>query len=764
MRGFTVGFSAALACVLWSGAGTVLVFAFLVLLGLLSLKVHQRCWSLSVGLCVGVVLAHWCLFHQISRQFSSTEIQTDYLLIGTVLSAPEKDARRIRFEFQIDRFVGQQPKSRPKRILLSWYGGAEHAVRAGDQWRLLARLKPPASLGNPGGFNYARWLFQNRIHATGYVRDSPVPFLLKSQPNRLTARRESIAEHIQTLPDANENAALVQGLTVGMTNRISTEQWQTLRHTGTAHLMAISGLHIGLISGWFYLLAAGIWWLVSKITSGYSHRWCTKPVFCVVVSLLGAYVYAALAGFSLPTQRALIMLCVVACASVFRRVWPPGSALLLALLLVLLIEPLTVLSVGFWLSFGTVSAIFYLYNGRLHKRQKFNKLLGVHLKLSIVLLPASAWFFQQGAILAPLANVIAVPVVGLVVVPISFIVALFSTSSPALANVLLIAVQWLLDYLFVFLDWLLSWPAANVSLFLTGPLLFLCVLVGCFVLFVPRGLGLRWLSVPLLAPAIVLNVLGRPVQGLEMHVLDVGQGLSAVLFTSGHTVLFDTGRSASHGASMVERVVKPFLVSQGRSTVDVSIVSHGDDDHAGGLDALLDLYPRTSLYSGDRTHQSEHGANACLAGRSFVLDGVTFSFLHPGMNDAGSDNNLSCVLLVHFGDTRILLTGDIESESEKLLINRIEKAFPVTVMVAPHHGSRTSSTPDFVSLFAPKNVIFAAGTRNAYGFPHAEVEARYEQLGATPYTTGTGGAISMRFDQSGLRLPVDQYWSSHRRY
>jgi len=672
VRSITVGFVVGLSYILWSGPDFAVAFMFVIPLALLVSLKYDRHWQfVLIGLFLGGMLAQLSLYHQYNRQFTSAESQTDYVLVGTVTSAPKEDLRRVSFDMRIERFVGQQPESSPRQIRLSWYGGARHVVRAGDRWRLTARLKPPASLGNPGGFNYARWLFQHRIHATGYVRDSAVAQRLESQPYQLTTTRQSIAEQIRTLPSANEFSALVAGLTVGVTTGVLPEHWQTLRHSGTAHLLAISGMHIGLISGWFYLFASGVWQLFSRVSGRLWSRWCTKPVFCISISCLSACVYAALAGFSIPTQRALIMLGVFAAASVTRRVWPPGSALLLALLLVLLFDPLAVLSVGFWLSFGTVSTLFYLHNGRLHRRGKMSSILGVHLKLGIVLLPASAWFFQQGAILAPLANVIAVPVVGFLVVPMSLIIALSASSLPGLANALLIIAQWVLVCLFSFLDWLLSLPASSVPLFLPDPLLFFCVVIGCVLLFAPRGLRVRWLSVPLIAPVVVLNLLGKPVRGLELHVLDVGQGLSAVLFTRNHTVLFDTGKSISANASMVDRVIQPFLVSKGRSHVDVSIVSHGDDDHAGGLDTLLDLYPETFLFSGDNKHGPEHGAQACQAGHSFVLDAVTFSFLHPGIGDTGSDNNLSCVVLIHYGNTRLLLTGDIESESEQLLVDRI---------------------------------------------------------------------------------------------
>jgi len=215
---------------------------------------------------------------------------------------------------------------------------------------------------------------------------------------------------------------------------------------------------------------------------------------------------------------------------------------------------------------------------------------------------------------------------------------------------------------------------------------------------------------------------------------------------------------------MVDRVVQPFLIAQGRSHIDISILSHADDDHAGGLDALLELHPQTRLISSDLEHHHAYGATACQAGQTFVLDEVTFSFLHPGRGDTGSRNNQSCVLLVHLGLSRVLLTGDIESQAENRLVERIDQPLPVDVMVAPHHGSRSSSTTEYLSMFPPKHVIFAAGENNRFDFPHQDVMARYENMGAASYITGLGGAVSMRFDRSGLTEPIEQYWTSRRRY
>lgn len=715
-------------------------------------------------MCVGGLLAHVVVFQQLELQLAPGLDRADLSVIGTVISVPKHDSRRTSFLFRIDEVLGPAIGSWPEQVRLSWYGGNRKLLAAGDQWQLLARLKPSASLGNPGGFNFEQWLFFNRIHATGYVRDSPAPQRINQHPTNLHAIRESLANRIAQLPSANEYAPLVQGLTVGVTSGISIEQWQTLRQSGTAHLLAISGLHVGLVSGWFYIFAGVIWQLfhINHFLAG--RQWCIKPLFALSVSCGSAVVYAALAGFSLPTQRALIMLGVFALSVMLRRIWPPGTAMVLALLMVLLMDPLAVLSVGFWLSFGTVAALFYLHSGRMSRMGSKSNALLLHLKLGIVLLPATAWFFQQGSLVAPVANAIAVPLVGLLVVPVSLVIALITPIWSAAANALLFFNQWVLEKLLDLLDGMLNLPASNLPLFLPGPLVLLCALVGLLLLFSPRSLRLRWLTIPLLAPAIVLNVLGKPVRDLELHVLDVGQGLSAVLFTENHTVLFDTGKRISDNATMLDRVVRPFLISQGRSNIDVSIVSHADDDHAGGVESLLALYPQTHLIASDQQQELGVNAQACIAGDTFVLDDVTFTFIHPGATDFGSRNNMSCVLLVHYGNTRILLTGDIESESERVLVERIGQQLPLSALVAPHHGSRSSSTSAFVSMLPADIVIFAAGKNNKFKFPHSDVVARYSQSGATLLTTGEQGALFLQFNKNGLAAPVGRFWQNKRRY
>lgn len=765
MRGFTVGFGSALAAVLWLRTDVAIGIAVMPwIYSLILLCFSKRLQPIIIGMCVGGALAHAMVYQQLALQLRPSLDKTDLTVVGTVISVPKHDSRRTSFLFRIDKVEDPKEGSWPEQVRLSWYGGQRKMLKAGDQWRLAARLKPTTSLGNPGGFNYEQWLFYNRIHATGYVRDAPAPQKLQQRSLNLHAVRESLANKIMQLPSANEYAGLVQGLTVGITSSISQEQWHTLRQSGTAHLLAISGLHVGLVSGWFYMFAGFVWRLVHASQTAANRQRCIKPIFALCASCISATLYAGLAGFSLPTQRALIMLTVFALTVMLRRIWPPGTAMIIALFMVLFVDPLAVLSVGFWLSFGTVAALFYLHSGRLSRLGSKSGALWLHLKLGIVLLPATAWFFQQGSLIAPVANAIAVPLVGLFVVPASLVTALVAPLWSTGANALLSVNQWVLAKLLSMLDWLLTLPASSLPLFLPGPLVLFCALVGLLNLFSPRSLRLRWMTIPLLAPAIVLNLVGKQVKGLELHVLDVGQGLSTVLFTENHTVLFDTGKRISDNDTMLDRVVRPFLISQGRSKIDVSIISHADDDHAGGVESLLAMYPQTQLYASDEQQVLGLDAEDCIAGKTFVLDDVTFAFIHPGSSDLGSRNNLSCVLLVHYGNTRLLLTGDIESESERLLVERLEKTLSLTVLVAPHHGSRSSSTPAFVSMLPAEIVIFAAGENNKFNFPHQDVVSRYRDTGAAVFTTGQLGALFLRFDKNGLAAPVEWFWQNKRRY
>jgi len=350
-----------------------------------------------------------------------------------------------------------------------------------------------------------------------------------------------------------------------------------------------------------------------------------------------------------------------------------------------------------------------------------------------------------------------------VIVPLALLTLLLSTVWPIAANYSLMLTQWLVELLLALLATLMQYAVGSVTLVLPSFGVLASCLVGVLLLLTPRGLRLRWLSVPLLSSGVLFNIVGARVDDFELHVLDVGQGLAALVFTEHHTLLYDTGGRLSPQASMLDRVVLPFLHSRGRSTIDALVVSHADSDHSAGAADFQRHFPDARIMASDHEPPALSQSEACVAGDTWQWDDVHFSFLHPTATDFGTRNDLSCVLLVHSGSSRVLLTGDIEAHSEALLAERIGE-LPVTVMTAPHHGSRTSSTARFVDTVRPQHVVFAAGYRNAFGFPHPDVQMRYNLIGAQQHVTGTDGALVFRFDRHGLREPPSSYWPAHRRF
>ncbi|NND90945.1 MAG: DNA internalization-related competence protein ComEC/Rec2 [Granulosicoccus sp.] len=764
--------------------------------------------------CLTAILMLSISFIELSaRQLRGEQVGAEHRLVVRITSVPQRDPQRVRIEAIVLRCSSCKGNLGPRRLLLSWYGSRQ-TLHAGETWELTARLRPMTGLRNPGGFDRVRWAIASRIHARGYVRNSPEP--VRISPPAVTdiaSLREELANGLAALASANEYVSLVQALTLGVRHSVAPEIRAALRDTGTAHLLAISGLHISLLAGWAYVTGR---WLAGCVL--YRQPATGAAVFTIDPGMVGlllglvvALVYALLAGFALPTQRAVIMLSVWALAAMRHRVLGASQGLSLAVVAVLVQNPPAVLSAGFWLSFGTVAALFYLHHG--HQRSAprtgeagrkstagdaatpsrlLDRLSGVarmHLLLGLLLLPVTAWFFQSGSLIAPLANLLAIPWVGLIVVPLCFLTLIASVIAPAVADVLLQVTQWQLRALTDTLEWMASALAGSITLTLPSASVAGLSLCSILLLLSPRGLGLRWLGLPLLMPALVFNLARAPVDGFQVHVMDVGQGLAVLVFSGHQTLLFDTGGKVSPRLSMFEAVVVPFLHAQGRRRIDTVVISHTDEDHAFGLPDVLRRYPDARVFSSvalelsvEEAATAGAGAGAgavrskpCQAGDEWQDGETVFSFLHPAAADTGSDNDLSCVLLIHQGAGRVLLTGDIEAYAEKRLVDRLGGAMsasahggppvlPVDVLVAPHHGSRTSSSAELLETLPPEHVVFAAGNSNRYGFPDVDVQSRYAQIGAMPYITGMEGAVSFRINRSGLGQPPQSWWHSHRRF
>lgn len=753
---------------------------FLVAMLLLFLRIpRSRPWI--AGMALALLSVSLTLFQLANHQLHPEQVSADLRLSVQVDSVPEKYDRRLAFVAKVLTCLSCEREFRVKKIKLSWYGQYPD-VRAGQTWQLTVRLKPPASYRNPGSFDAVALSLVKGVHARGYVKVREGANKIAERTGfSLSALRQQAAERLTGLSGNNDYVGLLQGLTVGVKTHISQDQWDVLRSTGTAHLLAISGLHVGLVAAW--VLIAGRF--LSAIGIALLQR-CFKSVWVfdtrawvLSMSLLAATAYAGLAGFELPTQRAVLMLSVWMIASLRFRFLPPLAALCLALIAVLSINSLNVMSAGFWLSFGTVATLFFLHRGHLRNEralslgrltatvQKVKALGSTHVLLGVALLPISAWFFQSGSLIAPAANLLAVPWVAMVSVPLSLIGLVASTISDTIALPVLTLATGSLQLLFTVLRVLDSSTLSSVVITVPGFTSFALVVLGLLVTLAPYGLGLRLLALPLFLPVVIHNTTLPAADGFEVHVLDVGQGLAALVFHGDQTLLFDTGGKVSPKLSMFEAVVVPFLQASGRRRIDTLVVSHGDEDHAFGVADVISRYPDVLVYASQALNlPSGYPLSACVAGAAWSVGAVQFGFLHPGMSDSGSDNNRSCVLMIHTGTSRALLTGDIEASAERAILSRLndDTTFPVTLMTAPHHGSKSSSTQAFIDKLRPQYVVFPAGRRNRFGFPHRDVQLRYKLVGSESFVTGRNGAISFWFDTNGLSRPPTSWWHSHRRF
>ncbi|MEE9334053.1 MAG: DNA internalization-related competence protein ComEC/Rec2 [Granulosicoccaceae bacterium] len=705
------------------------------------------CWLPRLRLMVataaiGSVIALFCVQQLHRHQWPADLRSTDVTLSGLVDGLPTQSDTGLRL-FLSD--ITSTSDAQPRRIRLNWHRPTQ-IPQAGERWQFTVRLKRPAGLGNPGSFDVQRYSFITQVDATGYVRSpASAKRLNTARGFSINRIRQSIAEQIKAA-SSGPTVPLVLGLSLGISAGISDVQWQILRDTGTVHLLAISGLHIGLIATFAYVLAACLWALCSPLQTR-----CSKPAFAIIFGFICATVYAALAGFSLPTQRALIMLFIVGIGLLTRRASIASFALCTAAVLITAFDPTAVLSVGFTMSFAAVALLIYLGQGRQHSGSKWFGAMRLQWQLSLLMLPLSAWFFGSGSLVSPLANLVAVPFVGLLIVPLCIITALLVFVSPTLSAFTLQFAELLLKWLMIGLQGVANVPGSHVALPVSSQSVLLVALLAVAVMVAPLGLRLRrWSWVLLLPIALYLHQLPA-VRQLEVHVLDVGQGLSVAVFTKNHTLLFDTGGRFGD-STMMERVVDPFLATRRRGRIDTAVISHADEDHAAGLDYLIESQAQLQVFASD----SDVGS-VCKAGEAWQWDGVWFAFVHPSEYEVGSRNDRSCVLLIHYGETRFLLTGDIESSAEATLIERGFE-LPITVMTAPHHGSATSSSAEFLQIVKPQHIVIPAGRDNRHGHPHADVVKRYEEIGSRLWMTGEDGAVSFNVGRDGVLGDVGTYW------
>lgn len=626
----------------------------------------------------------------------------------------------------------------PDRIRLTAYQRLMEGLPTAGQCLLVdVRMRAPTGRLNPGLFDYEAWLFREGLGAVGTLQavDS-----CSSDANPIRDRYFRWRQHwrdqlIERLP-ASDAAALVRALLFADRSALSAGQWQVFRDSGTAHLMAISGLHIGFVALAAFLLGLSL----GRLLNFFSPRLGAAPRWGWICSVSAATGYAALAGFSVPTLRALTMLLVLAAAQLSGWRLRGSQALAIAALIVFLLWPLSVLSAGFWMSFAAVAVIFWFMGGqRLNRWQSWFWLQPV---LALGLLPLSLWLFGGSSVLAPLANWLAVPAMS-VLLPLLMLAALAQLLHLPLSDPLMNGSLWALQCLQSALAAAVErFPLPWLHLGL-GAWSLLALLAAVLLLLRPMGLP-RWPLAGLLAVAALWPTPDLPDGQAELTVLDVGQGSAAVLRTRSHRLLIDAGPAYPSGFDSGEMLVVPFLRQQGGG-LDQILVSHGDHDHSGGLPAVRKAYPQADVL-GDEEHP-------CRAGQSWQWDAVQFEILHPSGSAAWRGNNRSCVLRVSGNGWSLLLPGDIEAAAEHALLQGSPPGrLQADVLLAPHHGSRTSSTEAWLQAVAPKLVLISAGWQHHYGHPHAEVLQRYAQQDAAWRSTAEHGALSLRLSDGPWQL------------
>ena len=704
-----------------------------------ALHVAAKGRGAAAGWCAAGFL--WALLNAhatLAARLPSALDGNDLVLTGRIASIPSVSPRRTRFDFTVDSGLPR----RAGRVRLSWYEdprGGPPNLATGEAWRLVVRLRAPRGLRNPGGFDYETWLFANGYSGHGYVRardprNRRLAAADRTDPDRI---RFSLSRRLREIPGLGPTGALVEALVVGVRDRISDHQRETLRRTGTAHLLAISGLHIGL--------AAGLGFAVGRIAGPWLLPGVAPVRLGVLAGMAVAAGYAALAGFSLPTRRALVMAIVVLGALLARRRLAGSNVFCLGLMVVLVLEPSAVLAPGFWLSFCAVAALMFGMGGRPHAGGsilRWRRWALPQLVVTAGLAPLVVHWFDEQPLAGPFANVIAIPFVGAVVLPALLAGSLCLSLPGRLAGLagetLVTAGTRGLDLLWAFLDFLATHGpryALSVEPSLATTTL---AMAGAAILLAPPGLPGRWTGALWIAPLLWWTPAVPGPGEVRAAFLDVGHGLAVVVETRDRVLVYDTGAGYAAG------IVGSYLAWRGRRSVDAVVVSHADSDHRGGYPALVRRFPVRQVLA----NHGVPGADPCMADHSWEWNEVRFDILHPPPSPGWRGNDGSCVLRIRAAGQAILLTGDIETRAEQELM-RGARDLRADLLSVPHHGSRTSSGPAFLDATGVRHAVFSVRHANAWNLPNPVVLERYLARGAFIHRTDEHGAVIASIRSSG---------------
>ena len=728
--------------------------------------------ALLVAFAAGFYWAAWRADARLADELPTAWEGKDVQVIGVVSALPQFTERGVRFEFDVEQVVTPQAQV-PRHIQLTWFARAADAdddallnpsrLHAGERWQFVLRLKRPHGSANPQGFDYEAWLLEQNIRATGYVRKDPENFRLNQlvwRPGYLVERvRDQVAQRLQRVLQDGAYSQVLTALAIGDQHGIPQTQWRIFLRTGVNHLISISGLHVTLFSSLIFMLAQALWRRSARAT-----QWLPARKAAVLFGVGAAFAYALVTGFAVPAQRTLYMLAIVALALWFDRLSSPSRVLALALGVVALLDPWAVLSPGFWLSFGAVGVIFYIVSQRIGAEKPWVQSLRVQGAVTVGLVPTMLLLFQQVSLVSPFANAIAIPVVSYLVVPLTLLGAFLPVDFPLhIAHEIMAQLMRLLEWFAQVPDAI--WQQHAPPFWTIG-----IAVLGIAWMLAPRGFPARWASGCLLLPMFLWTPAPLPAGTLQLTVLDVGQGLALVVRTQQHALVYDTGARFTSEVDAGARTVLPYLRASGIKALDGLVISHADNDHSGGALSVLDGIPVSWLLS---SLPAEHPiakqgvpSITCVVGQRWVWDGVSFEVLHPRFDsytEKHKSNDRGCVLRIVAGRHVLLLPADTEAQSEREMLARDAPALRAEILIAPHHGSRTSSTADFVAAVQPSVVVFTVGYRNRFHHPRPAVVQRYREINAQLLQSDVDGAIEITVPGNGP-LNIVAYRKQNPRY
>lgn len=718
-----------------------------------------------VACCLGfswsLIIAHQQLALQLPKILEGKTL----IAKGRIITIPENHLNVVRFDFLIQKLETSVSLRYPIPVRIKGYFYKNLNVltnfKKGDIWQFALRLRRPRAFWNPGSFDYQAELFQQNICATGYLLEK-LPLHLIQRTNVyyfIDTLRQKITTNVKKALQAYPLLGLISALTTGMRCEITDEQWRVMRGTGTNHLFAIAGLHLAFIAGIIYWIVRFIFCRIPVVT-----LYIPAPKIAGALTLLLTIFYSALAGFAIPTQRALLMLSIFSLAIIKRRYLSSWHSFHLTLLIILIIEPFSVLSASFWLSFTAVILIFYAVSNRMKPLKNWRVWCRIQLALSLGLIPLSLLFFQQISWISFIANLIAIPSIGFLILPLSLLGSLLSLVSSVLGKNILIFVEKLLELLWSLLNFFSEIPFTQYYAYLSNRWILAASIIGILLILAPRGTPTRCLGFIWLLPLFFGESQGPQYSDIWLHLLDVGQGLASVVRTQHHVLIYDTGPRLSPSFDAGKLVLLPFLQTIGVHKVNLMVISHGDNDHSGGATIILKQIQVDKILSSIPKKFLPRIVNLCEEKMCWQWDGVNFEILYPPLNLDYLGNNSSCVLKISNQLQSILLVGDIEKAAENYLVHTKQKSLQSTVLIVPHHGSKTSSGIEFLNYVQPAYALFPTGFHNRFKFPHKIVLNRYQRLGSKIYNTATEGTITLKLDARSYNIQAETYYERNHHF